>query len=136
MAGSSTDFLEQKLGDHIFRSATYAKPTQLLVGLFTTMPADDGTGGVEPVGNNYARVRHDPGDSNWYRSQDGLNRYWNALPVEFPVQSGPWGEVVGYGVWDQNGNLLIPALLDTPRTIDMSTANPIFPPGYLVLTFD
>jgi hypothetical protein len=91
---------------------------------------------VEPAGNNYARVRLDPGDANWYRSQDGLNRYWNALPVEFPLQSGAWGEVIGSGLYDQSGNLLVYSELDVPRTVDTSTANPIFPPGYLVYTFD
>lgn len=134
--GAATDYLEQKIGDHIFRSATFAKPTQLSIALFTTMPDDSGANGVEVAGNNYSRVRLDPGDSNWSRSTDGTNRYWNSLPVEFPLQSGEWGTVVGYGIFDQSGNLLIYAALDTSRLVNMSVANPIFPPGYLVLSLD
>lgn len=135
MPGAATDYLEQKMGDHIFRSATFTKPTQFSIGLFTTMPDDAGANGVEVAGNNYSRVRNDPGDANWSRSTDGTNKYWNARAVEFPVQSAPWGTVIGYGIWDENGNLLISALLDTPRVVDLTVANPIFPPGYLVVSF-
>lgn len=134
--GAATDYLEQKIGDHLFRSATFAKPTQLHIALFTTLPDDAGANGVEVAGNNYARVRLDPGDSNWSRSTDGSNRYWNVQPVEFPLQSASWGTVVGYGIFDQSGNLMICAVLDTPRLVDLSVANPIFPPGYLVFTLD
>jgi len=135
MPGAATDYLEQKMGDHIFRSATYTKPTQFHIALFTTMPDDTGANGVEVAGNNYSRIRNDPGDANWSRSTDGTNKYWNAQALEFPLQTGSWGEVIGHGLFDENGNLLIADLLDTPRTVDLTMANPVFPPGYLVYSF-
>lgn len=134
MSGSATNYLEQKIGDHLFRTAVFAKPAELWVGLFTALPDEAGENGVEVDGNNYSRVQNDPGDANWYRSTEGENKYWNSKPLEFPVQSAPWGEIIGVGLFDAatGGNLLIAALLDTPRTVDMTTANPVFPPGYLV----
>lgn len=133
MAGSATDFLEQSIGDHIFRTASYPKPTELYIGLFTTMPDDSGAGYVEVTGFSYARARLDPSDTNWYRSTEGLNRYWNSIPIEFPLQTGLWGTVLGFGLFDQLGRIIVYATLTTPRTIDTSTANPTFPPGYLVI---
>ena len=68
-AAQASDYLENKLIDHLFRAGTFAKPTALWVALFTGAPGDAG-GGTEVSGGSYAReepaaVRHqlarDPG---------------------------------------------------------------------------
>ncbi|HEY9245638.1 MAG TPA: hypothetical protein VIO11_02215, partial [Candidatus Methanoperedens sp.] len=70
MAGMS-DYLENKLIDHIFRARSFTAPTQLWVGLLTAAPSDAG-GGTEVSGGSYARAT--PGvnsDTAWTATQGG-----------------------------------------------------------------
>lgn len=58
MAGSLSDYLEQKLLDHVFGSDDYTPPASLFVALFTVAPTDAGGGTeVNPATSwsNYAR---------------------------------------------------------------------------------
>src|SRR5260221_10682136 len=55
MAGKST-YLEDKLLNWMKGTAFGAAPATVYVALFTTAPADDGTGGVEESGGSYARA--------------------------------------------------------------------------------
>jgi len=85
--------------------AGFTRPANLNTlqfGLFTTMPADDGTGGVEATGSNYARVNVAALDANFTQNGDVVT---NAADIAFNVLTGNIGEVVGWGVWD-NGNVL------------------------------
>ena len=50
-----SDYLENKLIDHVFRGQSYTLPV-LYVGLLTSAPSDAG-GGTEVSGNAYARVK-------------------------------------------------------------------------------
>ena len=54
MAGF-TDYLEDKVLDHVFGGTAYTAPSTLYVALFTVSPGDDGTGGTEVSGGAYAR---------------------------------------------------------------------------------
>lgn len=49
-----TDYLEQKLLDHVFRSVTYTPPSTVYLAFYTSMPTDSG-GGTEVTGGSYAR---------------------------------------------------------------------------------
>ena len=69
-AAQASDYLENKLIDHLFRAGTFAKPTALWVALFTGSPADAG-GGTEVTGGSYARVNLAPSDTNWRATQGG-----------------------------------------------------------------
>lgn len=51
---AKTDYLENKILDHVLKVAAFTVPTNLYVALFTTATADDGTG-TEVVGGSYAR---------------------------------------------------------------------------------
>jgi hypothetical protein len=53
MAGKS-DYLENKILDHVLRNTAYTSPTTVYVGLYTAAPTDAG-GGTEVSGNGYAR---------------------------------------------------------------------------------
>ena len=50
MAGF-TDYLEDKVLDHVFGGSAYTAPTTLYVGLFTAAPSDTG-GGTECSGGS------------------------------------------------------------------------------------
>jgi len=53
---------------HIFRSATYAKPTTLLVALYTVNPTY-AAGGTEVNTTGYAKVFLIPNTIDWYATQ-------------------------------------------------------------------
>ena len=60
----ATNYFENIIAN-FFRTTAVSKPAAHYIALFSTLPAEDGTGGVELVGNGYARQRHGPGDANW-----------------------------------------------------------------------
>lgn len=123
-----SDYLENALTDHLFRSATFAKPTTLGFALFTDAPSDSG-GGTEVSGAGYARATLSPSDSNWYGTHGATSgsssgtggASSNAVAVNFPTPGvGGWGTVVAWGVYDAaiGGNLLLWAPLTVSKTIN------------------
>lgn len=85
--------------------AGYTRPANLdtlQVGLFTTLPADDGTGGVEATGSGYARVTRAALDANFSQTSDQVT---NVAEIQFPLLTGPLAAIVGFGVWDNGGVL-------------------------------
>ena len=51
---SFSNYLETELLDHVFANNAYTSPSSVYVGLFTTSPAEDGSG-TEVSGGSYAR---------------------------------------------------------------------------------
>lgn len=86
--------------------AGYTRPVALdtlQIGLFSTLPADDGTGGVELAGNAYARTAVAVTDANFQIVGDLVT---NLNPIQgAALFTGNMPEVVGWGVWDNAGNL-------------------------------
>ena len=134
---SASDYLELSLANHIFTgTVTFANPAILLIGLFTTMPEEDGTGGVEPAADEYARVAYGPGEAFWTVATDGSGEVTNADYIVFPDPTGDdWGTILGVGIYDESGNLLFAELLGTPKVV-LGGDNPApeFRPGSIVLT--
>ena len=56
--GSMSNYLEQKLFDHVFRGIPYTTPGRVYVGLFTTDPTDANLAGAEVGGSWYATERN------------------------------------------------------------------------------
>lgn len=139
----ATNYLENKLVDHQFRSATYAKPTAAWIALYTAAPSDAG-GGTEVAGGGYARVNLPPLDTNWTATQGGTTgassgtggATSNAVVVTFPVPSADWGTVTHVAIFDAatGGNPILWAPLTTPRDILTGDPAPRFPPGSLAIT--
>jgi len=131
-----SDYLEVQIRAHIFRTASFTKPTVLAVGLFTAAPSDSG-GGTEVSGGSYARVQRDPLDANWTAASgtDGLTD--NAAALTFPAPSANWGVVTHFGIFDATsaGNLLLHGALTTPKTINNGDPAPAFAIGALDITF-
>lgn len=113
-----TDYLEGQIRAHIFRTATFAKPTVLAIGLFTAAPSDAG-GGTEVTGGAYARVTRNPLDANWTAASatDGLTD--NAAAITFPTATAAWGTVTHVGIFDAAtaGNLLFWGALTASKVV-------------------
>jgi hypothetical protein len=109
---NKTDFLEDKIVNHVLRNTAYTQPTTVYVGLFTVMPADDGTGGTEVSGGSYAR------QSVTFGAPSPSGQTNNSSTITFPTATADWAtganRVVGFGIFDASsaGNLLYYGLLE------------------------
>lgn len=93
-------------------------PATVYVGLMTAAPNSDGTGVVEPSGNNYARVAVTNDAGHWPAAAGRAKSH--AADIVFPAASGgPWGLITWVGIFDapSGGNLLAADPLANPRTV-------------------
>jgi hypothetical protein len=136
---SMSDYLEQQLRAHIFRTASFTKPSALAIALYTAPPTDAGGGTeVSASGTAYARVARNPLDANWTAASATDGKTDNAAAITFPTPTGNWGQVTHFGIFDNTsgGNLLFWDALTTPKTINNGDPAPSFAIGALSVTFD
>lgn len=127
--GSKSNYLENKILDHVLKNTTYTSPTTVYVGLFTATPSDTG-GGTEVSGGAYARQA-----VTFATAVSGSTS--NSAIVTFPTATASWGTVTSFGIFDAltTGNLLYWSGLDNNRTVNFGdTAS--FTVGSLVVTED
>ena len=112
MAGFS-DYLEDKVLDHVFGGVAYTAPTTLYVALYTVIPSDTG-GGTEVTGGSYARQT-----ATFTVSGTSPTTATNAAAIEYPTATADYGTVVAVGVMDAltGGNLLAYAGLDVNKVV-------------------
>lgn len=144
-AGALTDYLENKLADHLFRTTTYSQPAALYVGLLT-VACTDSSAGTEVTGGSYARVQNNPGNANWkgtHGTTTGVSSgtggtISNAVAITFPAPTANWGTVVSFGIYDAptGGNLLLCAALTVPKTVNNADAAPSFAVDALTVQID
>lgn len=142
----ASNYLENKLTDHIFRGTTFTAPTGLYISLHTADPTDAANGAeVTTVATAYARVLVTPSTGNWAGTnsagQTTLSsgtggQSSNNGTITFPSPTGSWGSVTHFGVWDlqTSGNLLVFGALGTPKTINGGDAAPSFAAAALTVT--
>jgi hypothetical protein len=107
-----TNYLENKLLDHVLNNASFTSPTTVYVGLFTAAPTDT-TSGTEVTGGSYARQVLSVSTSS-----EGV--VTSDADVNFPQATGNWGTIVALGIHDADtsGNLLMYTDLTTSKTIE------------------
>lgn len=115
-AGALSDYLENKLIDHVFRGQAYTAPATIYVALFTSA-CSDASGGTEVTGGSYARPGLATSLANWAGTQSagsttastgtGGTTSNNAV-INFATPSAGWGTVTYIGLMDAvtSGNLL------------------------------
>lgn len=118
MAGSKSDYLENKLLDHTLKNTAYTSPAAVYAALFTTIPTDAAPG-TEVSGGSYARQAITFGAAAAGASA-------NSVAVTFPAASAPWGACVAFAIFDALtvGNMLYWSELLGPRkvfTVDPTT---------------
>lgn len=113
MAGSFSDYLEDKVLKHVFTNTAYTAPSTLYVGLYTVAPTDAG-GGTEVSGGSYARQT-----GTFTVSGSNPTQAANSAAVEFPTATANWGTIVAAAVFDAStsGNMLAWADLTANKTI-------------------
>ena len=116
-----SDYLRQKLINHIFRNTAYTQPSTLALALCISAVVDSDTGnltGKEVTGSGYDRVDVGRGDLLW---ADGTLTY-NLSPIVWPTATGNWtGPITYLAIVDDAtvgaGNLLWYGQLSQPKTI-------------------
>ena len=110
MAGNLSNYLEDKVLDHILGTTTYTKPTTVYVALYTAAPSDAG-GGTQVTGGSYARQT-----AAFSASSSGATS--NSANIDFA--SMPACTVVAIGIFDAltAGNLLVWGTLSTNKSLD------------------
>jgi hypothetical protein len=112
MAGFS-DYLEDKVLDHVFGGNAYTAPSTLYVALYTVAPTDTG-GGTEVSGGSYARQ-----SGAFTVSGTNPTTASNTAAIEYPTATADYGTVVAVGILDasSSGNLLAYANLTTSKVV-------------------
>jgi hypothetical protein len=107
-----SNYLENKILDHVLKNVSYTSPTTVYVGLFTTDPTDAGTG-TEVSGGSYARQA-----LSVTTASGGI--VTSSADVTFPQATANWGTISHIGILDAltSGNLLMHTPLTTSKTIE------------------
>lgn len=141
-----SNYLENKLVDHILRGQTFSAPATVYVGLLTAAPNDAG-GGTEVTGGAYARVAVTCSLANWAGTQaagsttassgtNGTSSNNNA--ITFPAPSAAWGSITHFAIYDaaSAGNMLFYGALGTPKTVNNGDPAPSFAAATLSIQID
>ena len=101
MAGL-TNYLEDKIWNHVFGSTTYTRPTNWYVGLLTATPSDSAAG-TEVSGGSYARQV-----CAFTITGTGTAEAKNTSAITFPTATADWGIIGWVGIYDAltSGNLV------------------------------
>lgn len=127
---SFSNYLETELLDHVFTNTAYTAPSTLYLALFTSNPAEDGSGTeVTTSGTAYAR-------QTVTFSVSG-NTATTSAAVEFPTATANYGTVSHVGIYDASsaGNLIAYAALTTSKAIETGDVFRV-PAGDLDITLD
>lgn len=96
MPGSATDYLRQRVLSHTLGYGAYTMPTNVYVGLDTTLPSATTPGSEVPTaGSGYARQR-----ATMALSAGRTDLASNSLTVEFPPATSNWGSIGYFELWD------------------------------------
>jgi len=121
---AASNYLEELILNHIFRTSSFTKPTTLAIALYTATPGETGGGTEVSNANAYARVDMGaPIDGDWSDPSAGTQGETdNVADITFPQATGSWGTVTHVGIHDSatwgGGNLLFYGALTTPKPID------------------
>lgn len=99
--------------DYLYGGKSLPDYQYMAIGLSTTKPNHDGTGFSEPSGNGYQRVVINNDTTTWANAttDDGIVKKTNNIEIEFPISTGPWGEILYWGIF------AAPTEQDTPELI-------------------
>jgi len=125
-----SDYLEAAIVNHLLRTDTFSKPSNISIALLTNHDAnwalDAKTGATIPeVANSNAYARKSlsaPANGTWDAPGTGSPTTSNTAAVEFAAASGGnWGYVSGIAIVDSltygAGNVLFHGALTTPRIV-------------------
>lgn len=130
MAGK-TDYLEDRILNHILRGTASTAPTTVYLGLLSVTPSDSAAG-TELTGNAYAR------QPITFGAPSPSGTCANSAAVSFPAATpSAWSTAVATAIYDaaSGGNMLYWAPLSPSQTVGINGVL-TFPIGQIVVTED
>ena len=117
-----SDYLENKLLDHLLKNTAYTQPPTLYFALFTADPGESGVTGELTIGTGaYARAAITNNNGNFPQcASSGTPTKTNGAPIQFPTATAAWGTVTHWAIYDvvtTGTNMLLHGALATPRYI-------------------
>lgn len=114
MANNLSNYAEKLLLDFLMTASTATRPSARYLALFTSDPAEDGSG-TELSGDGYSRQAVTFDDAS---SPGGTTQNSNA--PSFTASGGNWGTVSHVAIFDADtaGNMLWYGPLDTSRVVN------------------
>lgn len=128
--GSFSDFLENKVIDHILKTGAYSPPSTVYLGLSTADPTDSGSGLAEPVGNAYIRKAISFGAA-------AARTITQDAQIDFDTATGDWGTITHWALFDaaSNGNILAYGSLSAGVAVNTGKA-PYITSGEISISFN
>lgn len=116
MADCYSNYLRDKINDHLHGRTTFTAPATTYFALMTVAPTASG-GGTEASGGTYARVAITNNTTSWPASSGQTKT--NGVAIDFGTATSNLGTIVAIAEYDaaSGGNLLTFAALTTPVTI-------------------
>lgn len=115
-----SDYLENKLLDHLLRNTAYSQPGTLHFALFTSDPGESGVSG-EVSGGSYARAAVTNNNVNFPQcAASGTPTKSNGTTIIFPTATAAWGTVTHWAIYDAASggtNMLMHGALSSPRYV-------------------
>lgn len=111
--GGLSDYLANKLLDHLLKNTAYTQPSNIYIAGSTANPTDAGSGLTEPSGNGYARKLYNTWDA------PSASHTQNTGAVTFATATGSWGTITHMAVMDAltTGNMLWHGALGASQAI-------------------
>ena len=118
MAGYLSTYLANKLLDAELGGTAYTAPGTVYIRAWTTLPAADGTGGVEVSGGSYAAVTVTNNATNFPAASGGAKT--NGIAFTFAAPTANWGTIAGLTIHDAatGGNMLRAGPLSVPFPVN------------------
>jgi 2-keto-4-pentenoate hydratase len=111
---AASDYLENKVLDHVLKNTAYSQPANLYIGLWTADNGlEAGTLTAEVSGGSYARMLVTFGAASGGSAS-------NSATVTFPAATANWGTITHVAVMDAltSGNVLFHGAVTTSKTIE------------------
>lgn len=131
---SASNYLENKMLDHVFGNTPYTPPATIYVALHTADPTEAGSVG-EVSGGSYARVGFTNNTTSFPNASGGSKS--NGVVGTFPTPTVDWGDVTYWSMWDaaSGGNCLVVSAAFTAQPCRVGNTV-TFANGALVITAD
>ena len=125
--GSLSNYLENKLLDHLLGTVSYTPAATVYVGYSTADPTEDGSGLAEPTGGGYAR------EGITFNAASG--RTISNQQVIFPKATGSQGTITHFAIFDAAtaGNMLAYGALSVSKDIEINNT-PVFGAGEIQIS--
>lgn len=132
MAGSLSNWAENRLIEHSIGKAVWSGPDNLWLALYTVVPTD-ADNGTECVGDGYQRIDV-KSTANWTVATDGVLS--NAVELVFPKATSDWGDIEGTALITTVGGIdytIWYGSFSSPRTV-LTNETIAFPINAFVLS--